>query len=65
MLIGLEHLCEEVVRAGDRDLRLHEDLHAFHHILPRQVVKSNFPLDVIVDRQSLRDNQGLVIGYTT
>lgn len=57
VLVRLEHLREEVVRARDGNLRLHEDLHALLHVLPREVVEGDLALDVVVDRQLLGHDQ--------
>ena len=48
VMVCLEHFGQEVVRARDRDPRLHQELHAFHYICSCGIIESNLTLDVVV-----------------
>lgn len=53
MLVGLKHFGEKVIGSADRHFGLNQDLHSFHNILPRCVVKSHLPLNVVVHLKRL------------
>jgi hypothetical protein len=63
VLVRLQHLREEVVRARNGYLALHEDLHALHDVLSGHVVEGDLPLNVIMHVQCLGYDQWLVICY--
>ena len=48
VLVCLEHFGQEVVRARDRDPRLHQELHAFHYICSCGIIECDLTLDVVV-----------------
>lgn len=49
MIVGLDHLCEEVIRSANGDLGLNENLHAFLDVFSGHVVEGDLSLDVIVN----------------
>lgn len=49
MLVGFDHLCEEVHGSGDRQICLHQNRHALHDVVARAVVEVELTLQVIVD----------------